>query len=211
MSDTPLTPLFASRTLVRLLSVLLLNPERTYYQQELAAITGSALRPLQLALDKVTKAGLVSKKVVGKHAYYRVVATHPAYPDLRSLFEKTFALADIVRMALEPLAQQVEVAFIYGSVSRGEERASSDIDLVVVGDTGRRELSRCLVSAEERLSREVSAAIYDVERFRTAVREGNPFLQEVLSKPKIWVMGDEDELERLVGRRLDQETTADPQ
>jgi len=199
MSDNPLTSLFASRTLVKLLSVLLLNPERAYYQQELAGITGGALRPLQLALDKLNRADLVSKKLVGKHAYYQVVATHPAYPDLRSLFEKTFALADVLRMAIEPLGEQVQVAFIYGSVARGEERASSDVDVLVVGGAGRKDVSRYLVSAEEQLNREVNVTIYDGERLRAAVRDRNPFLEEVLSMPKIWVVGDQNELERLVG------------
>lgn len=199
MSDNPLTSLFASRTLVRLLSVLLLNPERSYYQQELASITGGALRPLQLALDKLTRADLVSKKPVGKHAYYRIVATHPAYPDLRALFEMTFALADVVRDALEPLAERLDVAFIYGSVARGNERAASDVDVLVVGDPGRKELSRALEPAQGRLNREINVTIYNAEGLAMAMHEANPFLQEVLSKPKIWVIGDENEFERLVG------------
>lgn len=198
MSDNPLTALFASRTLLRLLSVLLLNPERAYYQQELAVMTESSLRPLQLALAKLTKMDLVSKKLVGKHAYYQIVATHPAYPDLRSLFEKTFALADVVRDALEPLSGRIEVAFVYGSAARGEERASSDIDVFIAGEVGRKEVSRCLAGVEERLRREVNVVVFDRERIRESLSDGNPFLEEVLATPKIWLIGDECELERVV-------------
>lgn len=199
MSDNPLISLFASRTLVRVLSVLLLNPKRAYYQQELVGLTGSSLRPLQLALDKLTEADLVSKKLVGKHAYYQVVAAHPVYPDLRSLFEKTFALADVIREAIEPLTEHIEAAFIYGSVARGGERAASDVDVLIVGKVGRKDVARFLASVEEKLDREVNVTLYDKNRIRTAAREGNPFLHEVLSMPKIWLIGDDSELERLVG------------
>lgn len=191
-----MTGLFASKSLVRLLSVLLLNPEESYYQQQLVRLTGSQLRPLQLALDKLTATGLVSKRRDGRQVYYRAEASHPAFRDLRSLFMKTFAVADVLRVALDPL-DGIESAFVHGSVASGEETAGSDIDLFVVGSVSRRSLAAALAAAEESLGREVNATVYDRDRLTRAVDEHNHFVLDVMSKPRLWVTGDRDELERL--------------
>jgi predicted nucleotidyltransferase len=198
MSENPMTGLFASKSLVRLLSVLLLNPDEAYYQQQLLRLTGGPLRPLQMALDKLTAAGIVSKRRDGRQVYYRAETSHPAFADLRSLFMKTFALADVLRAALDPL-DGIESAFVHGSVASGEETASSDVDLFVVGTVSRRGLAAALATAEKSLGRDVNATVYDRDRLASAVRERNHFVLDVLSKPKLWVTGDLHELERLGG------------
>jgi predicted nucleotidyltransferase len=194
MSDNPLNGLFSSKTLVRLLSVLLLNPDKAYYQQELVRITGGPLRPAQLALDKLTRADLVTKRTEGKQVYYQAETSHPAFGDLRSLFAKTFALADVLREALAPLGSEVDIAFVYGSHAAGEQRAGSDVDVFIVGSAGRRSLAVALGDVEAHLGREVNTVIYDRARFDAAVHDGDPFVSGVLSRPKIWVVGDESEL-----------------
>jgi predicted nucleotidyltransferase len=188
--------LFASKSLVRLLSVLLLNAETAFYQQQLVRLTGSGLRPVQMALDKLTAAGLVSTRRDGRQIYYRVVTAHPAFADLRSLFVKTFAVADVLRVALEPLVG-IESAFVHGSVAAGEQTALSDVDLFVVGSVSRRSLAAALSPVERTLGRDVNATVYDRTRLAAAVREGNHFVLDVMSKPKLWVMGDPGDLERL--------------
>ena len=193
-----MTGLFASKSLVRLLSVLLLNPDESFYQQQLLRMTGGPLRPLQMALDKLTTAGIASKRRDGRQVYYRAETSHPAFADLRSLFMKTFALADVLRAALDPL-DGIESAFVHGSAASGEETASSDVDLFVVGTVSRRGLAAALSTAEKTLGREVNATMYDRERLASAIRERNHFVLDVLSKPKLWVMGDQHELERLGG------------
>lgn len=197
MSDNPLLALFSSRSLVRLLSVLLMNPERSYYQQELVRKIGGPLRPTQLALDKLVRAGLVDVRRDGRQVYYRVVITHPAYPDLRTFFEKTFALGDVLRSALEPLADSVQLAFVYGSVAAGEQRASSDVDLLVVGSAGRRDIASALGETEAHLGREVNLSLYTPARLSAAIRDADPFVRDVLDGPKTWLVGGQDELERL--------------
>lgn len=195
MSDNPLMGLFASKSLVRVLSVLLLNPEESYYQQQLVRAIGGPLRPIQLALARLTDAGVVSQRRDGRQVYYRAEVSHPAFADLRALFMKTFAVADVLRAALDPL-DGIESAFVHGSVASGEENVGSDIDLFVVGSVSRRALASALTSAQESLGREVNATVYDRIRLATAIHERNHFVLDVLSKPMIWVVGDRGELER---------------
>ena len=196
MSDNPLMSLFASKSLVRLLSVLLLNPEQAYYQQQLARMVGGPLRPVQLALGRLIAAGIVSERRDGRQVYYRVESAHPAFGDLRSLFMKTFAPGDVIAAALATMGA-VEFAFVYGSVASGEEHAGSDVDLFVLGSVSRRSLAAALTAVEQQLGREVNASVYDRDRFADAVREHSSFVLDVMMKPKIWVKGEPVEFERV--------------
>ncbi len=197
MSDNPLMALFSSRPLVRLLSVFLMNPERSYYQQELVRMTDDSLRPVQLALAKLERADLITTRRDGRQVYYQARTSHPAYGDLRSLFEKTFALGDVLREALRPVADGIRVAFVYGSIAVGEERSASDVDLMVVGPSGRQAIAQALGDVETRLGRPVNVSIYSAERLAESVAARDSFVMDVLEGPKLWLVGDSDELERL--------------
>lgn len=199
MSENPLTGVFSSRTLVSLLTVFLVHPERAYYQQELARIVGGPLRPVQLALEKLTRADLVTKRREGKQVYYQAQTLHPAFSDLQAVFLKTFAVADVLRDALKPVSEGIDVAFVFGSIAAAEHRAESDVDVFVVGGGSRRDISVALSDAEARLGREVNLSIYDRRRFESAVAGGDPFVVDVLSNPKIWVVGDQHVLEAVAG------------
>lgn len=191
MSDNPLQAIFSSRTLVRALSVFLLAPDRSYYQQELLRETGGPLRPLQLALEKLVRADLITTRRDGRQIYYRANALSPVFGDLKSLFEKSFASADVVRDALLPVSAGIRVAFIYGSVASGEQRAASDVDLFVVGTASRKAIATALGDVESRLRREINVSLYEPERFTDAVRQQDPFVLGVLAGPKTWLVGDE--------------------
>lgn len=199
MSTNPLESIFSSGTLVRLLSIFLLNPNRSYYQQELVRATGDSLRPTQLALAKLEGTGLITRRPDGKQVYYRAVPTHPVFADLRLVFEKSFALRDVVLDALEPLVDSIEYAFIFGSVASGHELAASDVDLMVIGDATRRQIGTALGDIESRLGREVNVTIYDRARLTDAIASGDPFIAHVQASPKTWLAGDRDEFERLAG------------
>jgi predicted nucleotidyltransferase len=209
MSDNPLTALFASKSLVRLLSVLLMNPEKSYYQQQLLRIIGGPLRPLQLALDRAVASGLVIQRRDGRQVYYRAAADHPAFAELRAVFVKTIAVADVLRDALAPL-EGIETAFVHGSVASGEQHAGSDIDVFVVGDVGLRQVSAALTEVERTIAREVNVTLYSRDELRAAVRAQNHFIMDVLAKAKIPLIGDPDALGSGAERWPPQATTAEP-
>jgi predicted nucleotidyltransferase len=197
MSENPLQSIFSSWTLVRVLSVFLLDPERSYYQQELLRETGGPLRPVQLALEKLAGADLISTRRDGRQIYYRANSLNPVFDDLKSLFEKSFALADVVREALQPLGARIRIAFIYGSVASGDLRTASDIDVFVVGTATRKTIAMALGDTETRLRREINVTLYEPKRFTEAIKLDDPFVLHVLSRPKTWLVGDENGLEAL--------------
>jgi predicted nucleotidyltransferase len=197
-SRSAFAAIFASPTLVDVLGIFLTHPERDYYQRELVALSGSRLSQVQRDLRRLERAGLVSASRRGNRVYYRIASGHPAFADLQQVFVKTVAVADVLREALEPLRGDIDVAFIYGSMAGGNELAASDIDVFIVGDAPVRRVVACLSDAEERLGREVNATIYTPVDLLCRIAGKEPFVSEVLRGPKLWIVGDELVLDRLI-------------
>jgi len=199
LGDTGWASLFASRTLARLLALFLTHAEKDFYQKELADATGAGLYTVQRELARLEKTGLVTRMPRGNRVYYRANREHPVFEDLKRVVLKTMGLGEALRAALTSLAGRVQVAFIYGSFARGEEAAASDVDVLLVGDLSLREAATVLGPAGRELGREFNPAVYPPDEFRAKAAEGHHFITEVLKGAKIYLVGDERELKRIVG------------
>jgi len=122
---------------------------------------------------------------------------HPAFEDLKRVFLKTVALGDVLREALAPLADKVKLAFIFGSLAQGRETAQSDIDLFLVGELSLRQTTKLLSSVVSELGREFNPVVYPPGEFKKKARENHHFITEVIKGPKIWLIGNEEELAKL--------------
>jgi predicted nucleotidyltransferase len=192
-----LAELFPNPALVKVLSLFLLHPEKEFYQRDIAETTGNALLQVQRALKRIEHAGLVTKTKRGNMLYYRADRMHPAFEDLKRVFLKTVALGDVLREALSPLTEKVKLAFIFGSLAQGKETAQSDIDLFLVGELSLRELTKVLAPVFSELGREVNPVIYHLEEFLEKAGGKHHFINEVIRGPKIWLIGNEDELAKM--------------
>lgn len=179
-----------------ILATLLLHADREWYFRDLAKHLG--LRPSSLTreLKSLANAGVLRRREDGNRVYYQADWACPFLPELRGLMLKTAGLVDVLREALRPLANRIVLAFVYGSVARGEELAESDIDLMVVGRTGRFELTRPLQQAEKQLARPVNPTVYKPAEFAKKVASDDHFVRAVLNKEKLFVVGDEHDLDR---------------
>lgn len=192
--------LFAGRALVSLLMVFFLHPARDFYQRELVALIGQRLFVVQTALKRLAAAGVVDRLSRGNRTYYRVNSMHPAFEELRSLVVKTIGLGDSLRAKLATLGSKVKVAFLYGSVARGGESASSDVDVMLIGDASSREVASVLAPAKRRLNREINPVVYRPVELKRKLRSRHPFIVEVMEQPKIFLLGDERALKGIIGR-----------
>lgn len=163
--------------------------------REIERRSGLAIRTVSQELKKLEDRDLLSARRDGNRLYYSANRAHPLYSDIRNLVMKTIGLADILRQALA--VEEIPVAFVFGSVARGDEGGESDVDLMVVGDVGLKELSRLLVGVSERIGREVNPHVMDAVELRRRRASGDQFLLRVLESAKLFVVGDEDELARL--------------
>jgi predicted nucleotidyltransferase len=199
LGDSGWQVLFASRTLAQLLTTFVTYPEATFYQRELVEITGTGLYTVQRELARLEKVGLLIRAPHGNRVYYQANRRHPAFEDLKRVVLKTMGLGDALRQALAPLAGRLCLAWIYGSFARGEETAESDIDLLLVGDLKLREVASLLGPIGQELGRELNPVVYPPEEFKSKAKEGHHFIRAVLKSDKIFLLGDEDDLRRVVG------------
>jgi uncharacterized protein len=177
--------------------LLLLNSGQEWYLREIARRTGLSPAALHAELRSLVAAGVVSRRVESRRAYYRANPACPISAELRQIILKTSGLGDALRAALAPLADQVPVAFIYGSYAGGRETAESDIDVLLVGRLTARKAAAVFGPLKRELSREFNCVIYSPEEFARKTREGHHFVKEVLKRPKIFLIGDEHELAAL--------------
>jgi predicted nucleotidyltransferase len=189
----PATVLFGS-TRRRVLGWLLGHPDEAYYLRELVRHIGGAVGAVQRELELLTASGLVRREVRGKQVYFQANQKAAIFPELQGLFAKTVGLVDILREFLMPLADRTRAAFVFGSAARGELHASSDVDLLVVGDVTFGDVINAIQGAERRLGRDVNPTVFSEDEFRTKVLEKHHFVTAVLSQPKMFVLGENDNL-----------------
>lgn len=198
LGDAGWIEIFASLTMARLLAILLTHADKTFYQKELAEALDTGLYTVQRELARLEKAGLVMRMPSGNRVYYKTNRNHPAFEDLKRVIVKTLGLGRALREALAPLSDRVRVAFIYGSFACGEETEESDMDLLLVGDLSLRDASAVLGAAGRELGREFNAVVYLPDEFKTKVAKGHHFATEVLKGKKIYLIGDEREIEKII-------------
>lgn len=183
----------------RVLAVLLLQPEQSFHLRELARNAGSHAGTLARELDRLTSAGLLHRSEVGNQVHYRANRDCFLFDELAAIFRKTHGAVPALRAALAPLRGGISLAWIFGSVARGAGVSGSDIDLLVLGDVGFADLVRAVQPVQELLQREVNPVLYARGEFLRRLRAGDTFARELLSKPKLLVVGDMDDVEKIAG------------
>jgi len=154
---------------------------------------------LQRELISLQQSGILQQRKDGRRTYFKAETRSPIFRELRSILEKTAGLIPTLRAAIQPLENKIVCAFVYGSIARGEERATSDVDVMVVGNVGLADLAPLLRSAEKRLGREINVTNYSAKEFRKKIAEGDHFLTTVLTGRLEFVKGEQDDLDTVAG------------
>jgi predicted nucleotidyltransferase len=149
---------------------------------------------LQRELHDLSEAGILKTHRQGRMAYYQANKESPLFPDLRGLMLKTAGLVDVLADALKPLAAELRVVFVYGSIASSKEQSDSDVDLMVIGTVSPAELALPLRQARQLLGREINPTVYTPAEFNKKRSAKDHFLTRVLDKPKLFVLGNKNEL-----------------
>ena len=184
-----------SGTQQRVLGLLFGQPDRSFYATELIALAGVGSGAVQRELARLAQSGLVTVRAVGNQKHYQANPASPIFAELCGIARKTVGLAEPLREALAPLAPKIHAAFVFGSVAKQTDTASSDIDLMIVSDTLEYgDTFLALQDAAARLGRDVNPTIYTRRELSKRVKNGDAFATRVLSQPKVWLIGGEDAL-----------------
>lgn len=173
----------------RVLGLLLLHPDRRYHLREIARLTGTVPGTLTRELTKLADAGLLVKTKVGNQLQYAADRQCPIYEELTSILRKTSGLVDVLAEALLPLANRIDLAFVFGSMASGKANSNSDIDLMVVGEASFSEVITCLYPAQTALGREINAKVYGRAEWKKLVVSQSSFIEDIIGKPKLLVLG----------------------
>ena len=178
----------------RTLGLLLLNPEVSFHVRELARLTGTSAGTLHKELTKLTNGGILQRKQIGNQVHYSANLNCPIFDELASILRKTSGLADVIAKALVELEGRVNFAFVFGSVARGDQQTNSDVDIMLIGNLGFSDAVQALHSTQSVLQREINPIVYSQEEFSRRIKNNDSFIKEVLAKPKLFIIGKENEL-----------------
>jgi predicted nucleotidyltransferase len=177
----------------QVLALLLLHPERKLHVREISRLTGTPAGTMNKELSRLHEAGLLEREQVGNQLRYSANRSHQIYQELAGILRKTVGVADVLVEALAPIARDIEIAFIFGSIARGTESPGSDVDLLVVGDLDFGTVIDAVHPIEKKLGRDINAKVYSRREWNAKLKSADAFVTEILKGPKIVLMGDPNE------------------
>ena len=176
------------------------HTEESFYLRQLARTVGTGHGALQRELRHLTEMGLVVRTVRGNQTLYRANSRSPIFSEVRSLIAKTVGIYFSIRVALETLGTRIAIAFVFGSVARQQERAGSDVDLMVLGEVSFGDVVSALRPVQTKLGREINPTVFSVSELRSKLAAGNHFLNSLVREKKQFLIGTQHDFAKLVAK-----------
>jgi DNA-binding transcriptional ArsR family regulator len=191
-----LVEILSSRIRSEIFRMLFGVNDETLHMREIERRSGLSIGTIQQEIKKLLRLNLIIKRKDGNRIYYQANKEHPLYPEIRNLVLKTAGLVDFFRKALEA-NPNIQFAFVFGSLARHEEKDKSDVDLMIIGEITMRQLTGQLSGVSTKIGREINPYILTTREFLKRKITKDHFLTQVLESPKIFVIGNENELANL--------------
>lgn len=191
MAPTSVSDSLFSKTQQKVLGLIFMQPERSFYLNEVVRHANAGKGAVQRELHKLESSGLVLTTSLGNQKHFQANQKSPVFKDLRALIIKTFGIREIIANCLQNNATQINRAFIFGSIAKGTDNANSDIDLMVVSDQlDFHSLFEILQPAELQLGRTIQPTLYRTGEFLQ--RKDTEFMRRIFETPIISVLGMRD-------------------
>jgi len=180
-----------SKTQQRVLGLLFSFPDRSFFTTEVIDRVGTGRGSVQRELSKLAESGLVTVTKVGNQKHFQANSASPIFTELCGIIRKTVGVYEPMSKALEPIANLIELALIYGSVAKGQEAAASDLDLLIVSDhLTLEQVFQQLASTETTIGRRINPTLYSCQEFERRRKDKVSFLSRVLAERTIVLFGD---------------------
>jgi predicted nucleotidyltransferase len=187
-----LDPMLGSNTKLGLLRTMFASPGRHWTGREVAGAARISTAQAARDLAELADTSLVLREVTGKSYSWQLNSAHVLFPAFTELFAREANLrAEMVHQVADSLGPiPFDRARLFGSISRGDERADSDVDLFLQirtpAERGRAEaaIDRVRSSIWSRFGNPVSALVYTRAE---AKRPPNPALMVSIEREGIEV------------------------
>jgi predicted nucleotidyltransferase len=184
------------------LTLLLENPGQDYYMGEIARSLGLVPGAIQRELAQLVEAEIITRRKRGVQVFFQANTECPIHLELRNIVTKTSGLILAIQTALVPLNDHLSLAVVFGSFASGQQTPGSDVDLLIVGDVEYADVIAALTPVEDRSGREINPTVYSPEEFNSKRTKHNPFIQTIVSGPRIELIGHLDDSRRLGSGRV---------
>jgi DNA-binding transcriptional ArsR family regulator len=190
-----LADLLSSRVKAEVFRLLFGTVDQELHVREIERRSGLADATVRQELKRLTRLGVIELRRDGNRTYYHASTSHPLYSDIRNMVLKTSGLVDVLREALDHSG--IRLAFVFGSLANSNGKANSDLDLMVIGTIGLRQLGKLLSGVAAKVGREINPHILTPEEFAKRRTTREHFITTVLNEPRLFVTGNEDELKAM--------------
>ena len=195
MDSVSISNALFSKVQQRVLGLIFAHPERSFYASEIVRSVHSGRGAVERELLRLQLSGLVSVEHLGNQKHYRANPQSPVFEDLQGLVLKTVGLTEPLKKCLEPYADQIKAAFVFGSVAKAADTAKSDIDLMVIGDDlNQLDLYTASQKAEQLLRRKVSPLFLSPKDWQRKASVKGSFINKISAQPKLFIFGSEKDL-----------------
>ena len=178
----------------RILSLLLLHPDQSFHVREIARLTSTVAGTTGRELKKLAQAGVLKHTKRGNQVAYSANKQCSIFEELASIIRKTSGIGEVITKALLPLVDDVEAAFIFGSVASGKANDNSDIDICIVGDVIFNSVVHALYDVQTTLQREINPKCFTKTEWLAQSKKPTAFFKELLNKDVINLIGNRDDI-----------------
>ena len=187
-----LMPVFRSQLQADILAALLLNPGQEYSLTELAQRFGAPLSTVHGEVKRLTEAGLLRRRNVGRSALVRANPGNRLVEPLTELLLLSWGPLQIIADEFAAM-EGAEQVLIFGSwAARYQQRPGPpphDLDVLVVGRPTRESVYDAADRTQQRLAMPVNPLIRPAEAWRDAA---DPLIQQIQSGPFVVVLVPDD-------------------
>lgn len=189
----PMLELLFSEYRRKVLSLLFIEAGQAFHVREIARRTATQAGTLHKELSRLAEGGILLRQRQGNQICYQANADCLIFPELAAIFRKTCGPAARLRQVLTGFGEDIERAFIFGSVASGKATVASDIDVLIVGKLSFADVIQAVYPLQATLGREINPKLYSPEEWRAALAENSAFIQDIMQNPQLWIAGDKDD------------------
>jgi predicted nucleotidyltransferase len=171
-----------------ILKLFFKDQDKEYYFREIAKKINKEPSYCQRYLDNLVEDKILLDERRGNMRFFRLNKDHPLYEEMKSIVSKTIGLENELKELVNKL-DNIDYAFIFGSVAKGTENSNSDVDLMLVGDINQDAFIAMLSSVEGRIAREINYHIYSNQEIIKKIKEKDTFISNIFLSPIIKLKG----------------------
>jgi hypothetical protein len=153
-----LEALISSKTRIKLLMRLFLNPGTTAHLRGLAEEFSESTNAVRLELNRFEEAGMITAETQGNKKVYRANNKHPFFSDINNLMLKYVGVDRVIEFIISKMGD-LEKVYMSGDYAMG--RDSGVIDLVFIGTINKGYLANMIEKAEVLVKKKIRYITYE--------------------------------------------------